>query len=118
MHLNQTERLMHDTRSHHIAPAPHQVLTDPTQLAAFIEAWEVAKVAYGEVLKGGVYRSDAELARDGAYRRLLQAGLRIHQMGGTEAVAVVSARLGHCHQQDSTCHFERLWCGLVPAKVH
>lgn len=109
---------MQDTSRHHIEPAPHRIVSDSTQLVAFIEAWEVAKIAYGEVLKDGVHRPDAELARDGAYRRLLQAGLRIHRLGGAEAVAVVSACLGRCHHEDSACHFERLWCGLVPAKVY
>lgn len=109
---------MHETRSHLIEPEPIRGPSDPGQLAAFIEAWETAKLAYSQVLKDGVHRPDAELAQDEAYCQLLQAGLRIHRLGGTEAVGVVSAYLGRWHHVDDTGHFQRLWNGLLPQKAH
>lgn len=109
---------MYETRSHLIEPMPIRGPSDPRQLVAFIEAWETAKAAYGQVLKDGVHRPDAELARDDAYYQLLQAGLRIHRIGGCEAVGVVSACLGRCHHVDDTRHFQRLWNGLLPRAAH
>lgn len=109
---------MYESRSNLIEPAPRLGPHDPTQLAAFIEAWEMAKLAYSKVLKDGVHRTDAELVRDKAYNDFLQAGMRIHRLGGTEAVGVVSAYLGRWHQVDDTRHFQRLWNGLLPHKAH
>lgn len=109
---------MYETRRRDIEPALNAIPNDPKRLAAFIEAWEVAKHAYGEVLRAGVHRPDTELVRDRAYQKLLQAGLQIHRLGGSEAVGVVSTCLGRCHQEDSTLHFQRLWDGLVPKVAH
>lgn len=109
---------MYETRFHLIEPAPRRSPSDPEQLAAFIEAWETAKAAYSQVLKDGVHRPDVELARDDAYRKLLKAGLLIHRIGGSDAVDVVSACLGRCHQVDHTHHFQRLWNGLLTCKSH
>ncbi|KAF0114656.1 MAG: hypothetical protein FD150_1443 [Rhodobacteraceae bacterium] len=109
---------MYEIRSHLIEPALRRSPSDPEKLAAFIEAWETAKAAYSQVLKDGLNRPDAELARDDAYRQLLQAGLRIHRIGGSEAVGVVSAYLERCHKVDDTRHFQRLWNGLLPCTSH
>jgi hypothetical protein len=97
---------------------PQQVMADPAQIMAFIDAWELAKAAYGEVLRAGMNRSDSELAQDPAYGQLLQAGLRVHKLGGTDAVGAVSKCLGQCLSQGSSRHFARLWNGLVPETTH
>lgn len=109
---------MDEIRYRGIEPELNAIPNDPKWLAAFIETWEVAKHAYGEVLRAGIHRPDAELVRDGAYQQLLRAGLQIHRLGGSEAVGVVSTCLGRCHQEDSTLHFQRLWNGLVPKVAH
>jgi hypothetical protein len=100
-------------------PAPQQqAMADPEQIMTFIDAWELAKVAYGEVLRAGMNRSDSELAQDPAYGQLLQAGLRIYKLGGSDAVEAVSKCLGQCLNQGNARHFARLWNGLVPETAH
>jgi len=71
-----------------------------------------------EALRAGVDRSDVELAHDLAYRRLLEAGLQIHRLGGADAVRVVSESLEMRMSQAGSCHFRRLWSGLVPGRGH
>jgi hypothetical protein len=109
---------MYDFQSRLIEPSSPQFLVDPIQLAAFIDAWEIAKNAYCEVLSVGIDRSDRELAQDRSYRRLLQAGLRIHRLGGSDTIGVVSACLERCHHQDGVRHLQRLWNGLLPEPSH
>lgn len=109
---------MYDIQSGLIEPSSQQFLDDPIQLAAFIEAWEIAKRAYCEVLSDGIDRSDLELARDKSYQVFLQAGLRIHRLGGREAIGIVSACLGRSHHQGGVCHLQRLWSGLLPQTSH
>lgn len=109
---------MHEIQSRLIEPSSPQFLVDPIQLAAFIDAWEIAKNAYREVLSAGIDRSDLELARDKSYQQLFQAGLRLYRLGGSEALGVVSARLGRSHDQHGDCHLQRLWNGLLPGTSH
>lgn len=109
---------MYETRIRLPKTADRQQFADPAQLAELLEAWEIAKSAYREVLFEGIDRPDLELARDPAYGQLLQAGVRIHRLGGTEAVKVVSRYLGHSENQDSDLHFRRLWAGLISGKGH
>ncbi|WP_166507061.1 hypothetical protein [Frigidibacter mobilis] len=109
---------MYDPISRLSEPQPRQLAADPGHLAAFIEAWEAARISYADVLRGGVDRSDIELARDHAYRRLLDADLQIHRLGGTDAVRVVSESLEMRMSQAGSCHFKRLWSGLVPGRGH
>jgi len=109
---------MYETPHSRIEPVTIQKLGDPAQLSALLEAWEVAKVAYCEILKSGVDRSDRELARDLSYRQLLQAGLCIHRLGGSDAVAVVAACLDRSLNQEGARHFDRLWNGLLPGRRH
>lgn len=101
-----------------LEPVPQKVVADPAQIMDFIDAWELAKAAYGEVLRAGINRSDSELAQDRAYGQLLQAGLRVHKLGGTDAVGAVSKCLSQCLSQGSSRHFARLWNGLVPETNH
>jgi len=108
---------MYGTRFRSTKTLPWQLTADPAQLAAFIDAWETARASYGEVLRAGVDRSDIELAHDLAYRRLLEAGLQIHRLGGDDAVQVVSECLERMNQTDAS-HFKRLWGGLVPGRGH
>lgn len=105
---------MYDIQSRLIEPSSPQFLVDPIQLAAFIDAWEIAKRAYCEVLSAGIERSDLELARDKSYQRLLQVGLRIYRLGGREAIGAVSSYLGRCHHYAGVSHLHRLWNGLLP----
>lgn len=101
-----------------LEPAQQQGLADPAQIMALIDAWEIAKFAYGEVLRSGMNRSDSEMAQDQAYGQLLRAGLRIHNLGGSDAVGAVSKCLGQCLNQGSSYHFARLWNGLLPETTH
>lgn len=109
---------MYGTRFRSTEALPRQLAADPAQLAAFIDAWETARASYGEVLRAGVDRSDIELAHDLAYRRLLEAGLQIHRLGGADAVRVVSECLALRMNQTGAHHFKRLWSGLVPGRGH
>ena len=109
---------MYGTRFRSPETLPRQLTADPAQLAAFIDAWEAARSSYGEVLRAGVDRSDIELAHDLAYRRLLEAGLQIHRLGGADAVRVVSECLELRMNQTGGRHFKRLWSGLVPGRGH
>lgn len=109
---------MFETSHHSIADARHQLPDDPTLLADFIEAWELARISFGSVLEAGVQRSDVELAKDTAYRQFLQAGLRIHYLGGPGAVGAVSACLQREHHHIDACHFQRLWYGLMLGQGH
>lgn len=85
------------------------------RIIEYIETWELAKRSYATLLETGIDRSDKDLARDCAYRLLLQAGQKLHLMGGAEAVGIVSVQLGQSHQLASAQHFERLWRGLMPS---
>jgi len=109
---------MYGTRFRSTKTLPWQLTADPAQLAAFIDAWETARASYGEVLRAGVDRSDIELAHDLAYRRLLEAGLQIHRIGGADAVRVVAECLELRMNQTEAHHFRRLWKGLVPGRGH
>lgn len=109
---------MYEIQSRLVEPPSPRFLVDPIQLAAFIEAWEIAKRAYGEVLEAGIDRSDLELARDKSYQQLFQAGLRLYRLGGSEALGVVSARLGRSHDQHGDCRLQRLWNVLLPGMSH
>ena len=115
---NRMDKIMYETPSARNEPVTIQGSGDPAHLASLIEAWEVAKVAYCEILKSGVNRSDVELARDISYRRLLRAGLCIHRLGGSDAVGVVAACLDRSLNQEGARHFDRLWNGLLPGRRH
>ena len=109
---------MYETKFRSPETLPRQLTADPAELAAFIDAWETARASYAEVLRAGVDRSDIELAHDLAYRRLLEAGLQIHRLGGADAVRVVSERLALRMNQTGAHHFKRLWSGLVAGRGH
>ena len=84
------------------------------QIADCIDAWEIARRSYSDVLEAGINRPDKDLARDDAYRKLLLAGQKLHRLGGTEAIGLISTHLGQSHRLASVEHFERLWRGLMP----
>ncbi|WP_323006596.1 hypothetical protein [Pseudorhodobacter sp.] len=86
-------------------------------LDELLDAWEMAKTAYQQVLGDGVDRSAIALSRDKNYNTLLRAGQRIFLLGGASAVSLVARRLGKQSIEASAVHFERLWQGLLPATI-
>lgn len=80
----------------------------PALLASFVDAVD----AYRKLLASGVSRSDAELARDQDYERLLRAGQAISRAGGEESIRQAVRLLAELVPGGGTRHFDRLWCGL------
>lgn len=87
-------------------------------LEELLDTWELARWSYGRVLKAGVERSDAQLARDSDYRKLLQAGIILRRLGGPSVVSHASKHLGASVPNGCPEHFERLWAGLLPTETH
>lgn len=88
-----------------------------SNVVQLIDAWEMARSAYEQVLADGVDRSDIELAHDENYNKLLTAGQLILRLGGAKAVSCVARRLGTISIEASEHHFKRLWCGLIEEKI-
>lgn len=82
-----------------------------------LDAWEMARCAYQQVLENGVHRSDVALSRDSHYNSLLMAGQRIFRLGGASAVSSAARRLGKQSPDASDMHFDRLWQGLLPESI-
>lgn len=103
-------------RSFATTSAPHDSSTSTytEQVVLFLNAWEEAFDAYQHLVSEGVSRDDHELAVDQQYARLLQAGQRIHWIGGQAAVKTAARTLGKSIPDGTPSHFDRLWCGLLP----
>jgi hypothetical protein len=85
-------------------------------VAIFLVAWEEAVSSYGHLLSKGLASEDPVLARDYNYARLLKAGQSIHWVGGANAVKNVARVIARQFPDGSLDHFDRLWCGLLPAQ--
>ncbi len=85
-------------------------------VAIFLVAWEEAVTSYGLLVSKGIAADDPDLARDYSYARLLKAGQSIHWVGGAGAVRTAAHLIAKQIPGGAVEHFDRLWCGLLPAQ--
>ncbi len=85
-------------------------------VAIFLVAWEEAVTSYELLVSKGIAADDPVLARDYSYARLLKAGQSIHWVGGASAVRTAAQLIAKQSPGGAVEHFDRLWCGLLPAQ--